>query len=350
MSLNCLNTLVGLSATDYACFTDTQPADFDESTSGFYLTDTDYGLTVSEQCETDGWTMLTAARTQAIKEFKSDMRAALRQMYKQAIPNFSGLIGKLKHTAAVTTVTGTHVGVRFRVTRMKSGAYLTINKIYLGLNASGSYTLKIRSNDPLFSNPADVTLTATANAFSGNTLADAIDLPLWSRTCPDDYLEYYFTIERGSAKPLNNTFTCCGNTPVWMQFVKADGVQATSVNADNAYYFTEAQGFAFDAFLQCADLDWVCEVQEINDYATLDVVARAIQFRGAAIAISALLDNIQVSPCTGYQAENLNAKRNWLNKRYSENINWLAVNLPTGVTDCFRCKDEKVFKNAQILV
>ena len=96
MALTCFNTLVGLSATDFACFTDTIPDDYDTSDSGYYLTDTDYGLTIAEQCTFDGWTLLDAALTQAIRETKTDLRAALRTRFDGYVTPFSGLIGQQK--------------------------------------------------------------------------------------------------------------------------------------------------------------------------------------------------------------------------------------------------------------
>lgn len=349
MSIACLDTLVGLSKTPRDCFTDAVPDDFDTSDSGFYLTDTDYGLTVIDQCETAGWTLLQAAKEQAILEFKADLRAKLRERYAGAITPFSGLIGQLKSTGTVS-VSPAKIGHRFRMKRQK-GASLFLKKVYVGINTSGTYTLKVRSNDPLFV-PVDVSLTVTANALTtAHVLATEIELPCWSRSCQDTYLEYYASIDRGAALPLNNTLTCCGNKQAWANHVDVSGFMAADETAEtNASFSSNAYGIAFDAYLQCAELDWICELEELNGYPILQVIARAIQFRGAAIAIAALIETLQVTPCTGYQMETLNSQRAYLNKRYADNIAWIAANLPDGLTDCFACKPEAIFQRNKILV
>lgn len=349
MALTCLDTLVGLSSTEYACFTDTVPDDFDTSDSGYYLTDVDYGLTVSEQCALAGWTMLSNALTQAIAETKTDLRAKLREKFAGRVSPFSGQIGKLKSTGSLS-LSKDYIGIRIRVKRQIRGAKWVFKKIYLGLNTSGAKSVTVTSNDPLFTAPTPVSVTAVANQFAN--AETSIELPLWSRAEFDagEYLEYYLTIPRGSVQPLNNTLNCCGSTPGWMGYFWTEGMAADDDEGTGATYGLNANGMVLDGYLTCEELDWLCDAEELGGYYTTDVLARTIQFRGAAIAISALLDTLQVSPCTGYQFENLNAKRNYLNQRYAENVQWIANNIPPGVTDCFTCKPEQMQRRAKLLV
>ena len=349
MALTCLDTLVGLSSTEYACFTDAVPDNFDTSDSGYYLTDVDYGLTVSEQCALAGWTMLSNALTQAIAETKTDLRAKLREKFAGRVSPFSGQIGKLKSTGALS-LSKDYIGIRIRVKRQIRGAKWVFKKIYLGLNTSGAKSVTVTSNDPLFTAPTPVSVTAVANQFA--YAETSIELPLWSRAEFDagECLEYYLTIPRGSVQPLNNTLNCCGSTPGWMGYFWAEGMAADDDEGSGATYGLNANGMVLDGYLTCEELDWLCDAEELGGYYTTDVLARTIQFRGAAIAISALLDTLQVSPCTGYQFENLNAKRNYLNQRYAENVQWIANNIPPGVTDCFTCKPEQMQRRAKLLV
>lgn len=349
MALTCLDTLVGLSKTEYACFTDEVPDGFDTSDSGYHLTDTDYGLTVVDQCALNGWTMLQSALDQAILETKSDLRAKIRDRFDNRVKPFVGHIGKLQHTAALT-VTTDYIGVRMRVKKQIKGAYWVFRKIYVGLNTSGDFDISITSNDPLFTSPTPVAISTVSNQFASATTA--IELPLWSDAAFDsgEYLEYYLLIPRGSARPLNNTFTCCGKSPEWMQYMYVDGMLTDSTTDGTGYFGSQANGFVLDGYLNCADLDWICELDTLGGYYLKDVLARTIQFRGAAIAIAALTDTLQVNPCTGYQLESLNGKRAYLNKRYAENIAWIADNIPAGVTDCFMCKPQNQFHKQKMLV
>lgn len=348
MALTCLDSLVGLSKTEYSCFTDEVPENFDTSDSGYHLTDTDYGITVVEQCAIEGWALLQSALTQAIAETKTDLRAKIRERFDGSITPFRGTIGKLKSTG-VNSVSTDYIGIRLRVKRQIKGAKFVFKKIYVGLNTSGAKSITVTSNDPLFVEPAAVSITTVANTFASATTS--IELPLWSYSDLDeDYLEYYISIPRDSSQPLNNTLTCCGNTPGWMEYFWAQGMTADDTNATNARYGNAAQGFVLDGYLTCEELDWICDLEELNGYHLLDVVARTIQFRGAAVAISALVDTLTVTPCTGYQLESLNAKRTYLNQRFADNISWIVDNMPDGVTGCFSCKPQANFSRAKLLV
>ena len=350
MSLACFDTLVGLSATDYDCFTDERPDDYNTSDSGYFLTDTDYGLTVAAQCSVSGWGILQTALEQSIRETKTELRTLLRTRYDGAIKPFSGIIGKLKSNAAQVSADG-YIGIRLRM-RQQRGAKLVIRKIYLALNTAGTYPVTITSNDPLFTAPDDTDVTITTpNIFTPGEPDAPIELPMWSDSNPYDYLEYYISIERGSVQGRNNNFKCCGDLPAWLKHMEASGFSSdTNTPAEEGSFSSVAYGFALDAYLTCEELDWICTVEEMNGFHVKDVLARAIQFRGAALAISALLDTLQVSPCTGYQAENLNSRRNWLNTRWAQYLNWLTENVPPGATDCFTCKPEKRFINSRLIV
>jgi hypothetical protein len=347
-SLACFDSLIGLSKVAYSCFTDTEPVDFDESDSGYHLTDTDFGLTVIEQCALEGWTLLQAAKEQAVMELKTDLRAALRERYDGGISPFSGLIGQITSTGTVS-VSKDFLGLRIR-TRNQKGAKLVLKKLYLGLNLSGTYSISITSNDPLFVSPSPVSVVYVAGSFQAATLTPVIELPLFSRSCNDQYLEYYLSFERNGASPLNNKITCCGAKPGWMNHVTVSGFAASDDIASDGNISGIGHGLAIDGYMACEELDWLCEAEELGGYHIKDVLARCVQQRGAAIAISALIDTLQVNPCTGYQLENLNSKRSYLNKRYSENVTWISQNMPSGVTNCFTCKPERMFHRSHQIV
>lgn len=348
MSLACFDTLVGLSKVTYDCFTDEVPTGYDTSDSGYHLTDTDYGLTVIDQCALAGWTLLESALQQAILETKSDLRAKLRERFDGGISPYSGILGQLTKTGTLNA-SKDFLGQRYRTVQQK-GMKVVLKKIYIGVNTSGDYTVSITSNDPLFVEPTPVVVTAVANTFSVLALTTPIELPLFSRSCPDRFIDYYITFERNGALPLNNKITCCGAKPGWMKHLTVSGFESDDNEGTGAGFSSMGYGMAIDAYLACEELDWICELEELNGYFLKDVVARCIQQRGAAIAISALIDTLQVNPCSGYQLENLNSRRAYLNQRYADNINWIAQNMPTGVTDCFKCKPVNMFHQSKQLV
>ena len=350
MSLACLDTLVGLSADSNNCYTDSAPTGFDTSDSGYYLTDKDFGLSAMNGASVPGWAILSAARAQAIREFKTDLLAAIRTRLDSAVHPFSGYIGELKATG-LRTATGDFIGQRIR-TRRQKGLRIVLEKCFLGLDTSGVYTVEINSNDPLFEAPDPLEVTHTANTFNGTQWpAGGISLPLWSDSSKDDYLEYYIAFDRNGATPLNNKLYCCGHEPGWKKHLDITGFSADSIAPETGGSFsTSGNGMVLKAHLTCENLDWLCELNELNGYHTLDVVARTIQARAAAIAATDLVDRVPVSVGAGFDEGQLIDQKNVLNGRYSENIKWISQNIPKGVTDCFKCKPEAVFSKRKLLI
>lgn len=351
MSLACLDTLVGLSATDNDCWSGDAPDGFDTSDSGYYLTDNDFGITVMTGVSIDGWGILQAAREQAIRELKTDLLAAIRQRFDSALYPFSGWVGKLKHTGT-RSVSNDFVGIRIRARRQK-GVRLVLTEVRIGLDATGSKDVSVTSNDPLFEQPDDLTVAHTADTFSAETWPDGgISLPLWSETNETDYIEYYVGFDRDGALPLNNKIWCCAAAPEWKNHFDASGFSANSATPETGGSFTSVgNGMAIKAYLTCDNLDWLCELETLNGYYLLDVVARAIQQRAAAIACGTLLETPQISVGSGFNAQVLTDRRNFLNPAYAEKVKWIAENLPSkGVTDCFKCKPSNSFHKSKILV
>lgn len=343
--LDCLDTLVGLAPAAISCFTDAAPSGYNTSDSGYYLSDPDYGFKVIEACQLPGWAIFNDALANAIADFKNDLSASLRTEYDSALSPFSGHIGRLK-SSGVGNPSKAFIGQRIQAVPARKGAALVIKKIWIGVDVGASYDVHITSNDPTFVPPAPITIIATGNQFTGQVLSPVIELPMYSKAMDgDDVLEYYITYERTGARPLANNFYCCGNLPAWKDQFVVDGIGATDENATSPVFSSEGQGLSLEAYLICNDLDWICQLEELNGYQTLSVVARTIQFRAGALAIAGFVDRPELTACTSYNLKSLQERRNWLNKRYSENIAWLTENIPLAVTDCFRCKPtQQIFR------
>lgn len=348
MALTCLSTLVGLSQVEYDCFTDDAPDGFDVSTSGYYLTEPEHGLEIIGTCETAGWAMLERALASGIRDFKTDLAATLRNDHASNLSPFSGLIGQLKFSG-VTSPTKAFIGHEIWPKYVK-GAKLVIKGVRLGLNQSGSFTLRFRSTDGTFTG-VDKTVTAVANQFATTTFAEAVELPFHTRADVDfDELKYYVTIERGTAKPLNNVFSCCGNKTTWDTHALVQGIQSDDADGTNYGTTGSAQGIVLDAYMACDELDWVCELPEHNGIYLQNVAAKCIQMKGAASAIGEMIGKNAVNICTLYNLEGLAQKRDWLLKQYAERVAWLSQNLPKQVTDCWTCKPTQKFYKTQKLV
>jgi len=351
MSVACLDTLVGLAPASIPCFVDPEPEGFDTSDSGLFIVDAQFGLNIIEACEAEGWGILEAARAKGILQFKTDLSAALRSKYGTAISPFAGLIGQLKNTGT-KSAPNARAGLRLRVLRQVKGGKIVLKKAFVGVNVTGTYAVSVTSNDPLFTEPAAVNVAATANAWGSGTALGLIELPMWSASCPYDYLEYYISFPLASALPLANEVSCgCGGTKEgWKQHLDVSGFNSDSDTPITGGFSASAYGIVLDAYMTCGELDWLCELAQYNgDYAQ-QVAARTLQFAQAIPAIDTLINTYKINVCTHYNQDEMNSRRNFLQESYATNINWLAANLPPGITGCFDCRPEKRFyKTAQIV-
>lgn len=351
MALACLDTLVGLSPASIGCFVDAEPADFDTSDSGYYILDSEFGLTIAEACEIEGWTLLEAAREKGILQFRTDLGAALRARYGSAISPFSGLVGKLDSTATVAA-SFDRAGLRLRVRRMVKGGKIVLKKAYIGVNTTGTYAVSVTSNDPLFTEPTPVNVSATANQFGSGTTLGLIELPMWSDSCPDTWLEYFVSFPLDGALPLNNSLGCgCGRSKnAWAEHLEVAGFNSDSDTPDTGAFSSKAYGLVLDAYLSCGEMDWLCDLAESNGDYALQVAARTLQFAEAIAAIDALVNTYKINVCTHYNQDEMISRRNFLAKSYANNIAWIAANVPQGATGCFACRPEKRFnKTAQLV-
>lgn len=351
MALNCLETLVGLAPAGIGCFVDPVPDGFNTSDSGYFILDSEFGLTIAEACEIEGWTLLEAGRAKGVLQFKTDLSAALRQRFGSSISPFSGLIGEMKNTGTKSAAND-RAGMRLRVRRQVKGGKLILKKAHIGVNTSGTYVLAATSNDPLFTAPIPVNVAATANQWGAGTALSLIELPMWSASCPYDHLEYFVSYPLAGALPLSNKISCgCGGSKEgWRTNFDVSGFNSDSDTPLTGAFTGSAYGLVLDAYLSCGELDWLCELAQWNGDYLQKVVARTLQFAQAIAVIDALINTYKINVCTHYNQDEMNSRRNFLAKSYAQNIAWIAANVPQGATGCFACRPEKRFhKTAQLV-
>lgn len=351
MALECLETLVGLSPASIGCFVDSEPADFDTSDSGYYILDSEFGLTIAEACEIEGWALLEAARDKGILQFKTDLSASLRQRFGSSISPFSGLIGELKNTGT-KSVSNARAGLRIRVKKQVKGGKLILKKAYIGVDTTDTYALAVTSNDPLFTEPTPVDVSATANQWGTGTTLGLIELPMYSASCPYPCLEYFVSFPLDGALPLSNKVSCgCGgNKEGWRANFDVSGFNSDSDTPLTGAFTGSAYGLVLDAYISCGELDWLCELAEYNGDTMTKVAARTLQFAQSIAAIDALINTYKINVCTHYNQDEMISRRNFLAKSYAQNIAWMAANVPPGATGCFACRPEKRFHQTAQLV
>jgi len=349
MSLDCLNGLVGLSDRDCPCFTDDRPSDYNQSETGYYLTDPEYGFPLKEavfagsDCSDDSvWDMLLKARNKAIRDFQTDLQAALYTERASRYSVFSGLIGK--DTSSTTrNLNGTYQGLLI-TSKVVKGGVLKISRIGLDIDTTTTVTVKIYSSkdtsSPIFSLP----VTGNANQLTYTNIPIPVELPLYDEEVSE--LRYYIVYESPTFKPRNNKLTCCGRKPGWMQYLYAAGYNSNDLLGETGD--TATNGIILQAHLFCDQLQWICDMDEVEGYNVKSVIGRAIQMKGAVKIISQILRSGNLNLYTMSNREAMYADKKRLQRDYENQVIWLAENIPAGVSDCFMC--DKNIKRKSILI
>lgn len=341
MNTDCLTTLVGLTDIECPCVEEEKFANWDvenDSESGYFLTDYEHGFPLlesiydSENCgEGSIWGRLQKARSQAIGDFLTDLRAMIFADHEPR-NSFSGVIGKLKHSIFQS---GTTAQLRIRPRSIRNGK-LHIKNIFLALNQTGVRQLTITS-DLIGFESIMVDLYTTANSYHKNEVD--ITLPMWSSYSNE--IEYVLSYELQGAQAARNKIQCCGMSKAYRNIMDIQG------RTDNGVWGNYANGLAIEMQFKCDEIAWLCELEEIGGYHLSDVIARTIQFRGAAKLAAMVLESGQINYYTLLKREELYGKRNHLNKRYKQNLEWLVENMPKN--DCLTCKSGSFWQTNSIV-
>lgn len=350
MALDCLNTLIGLDSLDCDCFTEGRPDGYNTSTSGYYLTDEEHGVPLrsgilaNTPCDETIWGAMARARTGAIADLKNALRLALSGQRERG-KGWRGLIGKVERASALTT-SKAYAGLSLYPTSRQIDRVLVINAIYAGFSHTGTVEVTIESNDHLWAAPDPVTLNTVAGRFEKNTLGTPIEIPLYSTAfeCP----KYFFHFDNSSYTPLQGRLWCCSG-PTWRDFLQVGGFQADVIDTEEEYMGRNNYGLAFDGYIDCADLDWMCRLEELNGYNLQGALAHALLFKASARLLSVLIESDKVNYYTLMDAQTADAKRRALNNNFNEYVTWIAQNLPAGYTSCWGCA-KNIVKQSKLLV
>lgn len=309
-----------------------------QSDSGYYLTDFEYGFPAKDsvlsniECGEGGfWNLMITAREQAIRDTKNDLLQALQDTRESKVINWRGLVGK-NQSSGFSAANG-EVGLQVRPIRlMKDGAFV-IKAIHLNTDTAETYTVTISSNDNTFTEQT-VDIEAAAGQWVRHELTNTISLPMYSVAAED--LRYNIRYTPGSAKPAYNKIWCCGRPP-WTQHLDVRGFDTTDFEETIDGSELHGKGLSLEGYFTCEKLDWICDLTELNGIDFRDLIARCIQFRGASKLISRVLESTTVNEFTLMPKEGLLAKRNYLSQMYADNIAWIAQNLPPNVSGCWGC-------------
>lgn len=338
MGTDCLNTLVGLSARQCDCPSGDLPSGANESDSGYFLTDTEYGFPILDavwanaECgEGSVWEVLENAHDEAIRDFKSDLLQSFNALREAKQPHWKGLIGKTDGTFVFSNA---FTGVQLRPRLRSRDAAFVVTAVHVGIETAGTYNMYIRSNDYTFQTVSE-TITAPGGAWHRHELATPVRLPFY--VLHEESLRYSIELETGNSRVRNNKALCCGVRPVWQEYFDWGGLNEAGVDNEKNYCLSYLGGVAVEGYFDCAKLDWICALDELNGLDFKDLVARCIQFKGAIKLMSRVLESGRVNYWTVLAPEAVAEKRKRVQDMYTEYMKWLVTNVPATVSGCWGC-------------
>jgi hypothetical protein len=315
------------------------PSGWNTSDSGYFLTDTEYGFPLVDavwanaECgEGSVWDVLENARTEAVRDFKSDLQQALNAGRESKIGHWKGLIGK---TDGSFVPSADFTGVQLRPRLRSRDAAFVITALHVGVETAWTYNVHIRSNDYDFV-PVTEQVVSPGGQWVRHELETPVRLPFY--VMHEESVRYSIELETGASRVRSNKRFCCGGAPVWAQYFDAGGFNEQAVNNELNYCGTHFNGIAVEGYFDCAKLDWLCNLEQMNGLDFLDFVARCIQFKGAAKLMARILESGKVNYWTVLAPEAIAAKRQKIQQMYQEYIAYLVANMPEGVSGCWGCR------------
>lgn len=343
--MDCLTNIVGITRNDCECLAGLLPDGYSTSTSGLYIDELPeaplnlQAVKSAADCGQDVAAIFTRARDNAITEFKKDLYKQLAATYKPRYSTYTGLIGKT--AGSVVLPTKAYMGVLLAC-KMAKGAYISISKVHVNINADATFDLKIykrRSGETEYELLQTLSVEGTAAAVKTNTLADVVKLPLWDET--EKEINYYFLYEPAGFAPKDCPISCgCGMSEYNLKaFMTPRGYTANSLSevANSSGLQTNyANGVVLDVEVKCATDDIICQAMQADDFVKV-AVEWIILRKSVANLIDGILHSGQITRHNEARREQMYYDKGSLLKKYNNDVQWVAENMSMGLNSCFVC-------------
>lgn len=355
--MECLKEIIGVLNGSCPCNTggtinEEDAAKLAVSKSGLYMDDLEGGLSMRAITSLDACKgfadIALQARDSAIQTVGADVLSALALRYKTGKNPFVGVIGRPSYTGTL------QASKRYQFVRLAplrpSDAIVKVTGLRLIINSSQAVNFKILKTlqgGNQGTEILNVDVETTANYYAsiplpGNELA----LPL---TENGESLEYYMVWDRGDGlgMPKDIKIDCnCG-------FKKAgftDYLDVKGGELDSLEYLSPAQtkdnythGIVIDADIRCAVGDLICREYDRENAIAL-TLAYATRYKAGEILIEKVMSSPVVDRYTMMNREYLWGKRNHFRKEYETRITYVASVMDVAGSDCFICRETKMFK------
>lgn len=354
--MKCLENIIGITPTDCGCIVDglstEVKAKLKLSTSGLFGDDLE-GLPQLrssmnlEACKSMAQLALDA-RDEAIRRLEGDLLIGINSLYKKAKNNYLGTIGQLSYAGSLPA-NKKYQGQRWRANGI-SDAIIKISRLQIIVSQDiATEVLIIRAlpgsamGETIYTLPVD----ADANIYKNVPLPDnlPISLPLTVNGQP---AEYYLLYDRGTANPKDNKTECLpcqkGGQSSIAQYIQVNGAQVESLGELNTVTNGDiyARGLIADVDIRCNNETLVCREYDANDVIAL-AMSYTVRFKYGELLIEKIMSSGEINRYTTMNREFLWGKRNSYKKEYTDRIAYLASVIDVGASDCYVCKESRMF-------
>lgn len=347
---DCFKNIIGFTENDCPCF-DQKPEGWNESLSGFYIDDMEYGIplqsvSASSDCgEGSVWSLMERARQKAIRNFLTDFTVAMEATNTKAFQGFNGPFANHKESFN-RTMTGLDqfAGVRYVPIRYK-GVQMTIREICVYFDNSNPVDVELYSSEDSAVIEA-WTITPVAGRKTCFTLPNAVTLPLSKNGQP---IEYYFVYDSTGNKPKNIKYTCgcgAGQNPTLYNYLDGYGFSINDMNdlQDVTEKSQYVNGIQPVGTISCDSTSWLCDNWDYWSDPFARVMANTIQWYAITILAGSILNSGRINFYTLLHKESLLGRISSLRKKIGENMTYLVANIPKGASDCMRCDHSRYQK------
>ncbi len=346
MSLACLENIIGLAPEGCEC-DGTPPTGFSESSSGYYLTDVEYGFPVrfaasalADCTESDIWDALSNAREQAVRDVEQDIQNELMVSKEGTFKAWRGVIGETSSNRRGTTGRQ-YAGVQIKPMQRSIDRSFVITAIWAGFSHTGTVDVTLSSNAHEFL-PVTYSLDTVANKFTRNALESPKAISLYDIAQPG--LTYALTYEPEGLTAMDNRKHCsCGRLPGWVKEIEVSGFASDEPLSQRGAHYdpricnNRMWGIAIEGYFACEDIAFLCRLDELGQANIKSLLGRAVSYKAALKLMLKADKSEKVNQFTLLGAEERAARMHMYSEAYAEILKFITRNVPTGASSCWGC-------------
>lgn len=350
--MDCLDNIIGVTETDCDCLLQGAGSDelsaaqtsdsgvFLDGLEGFNLT---YVKSGDDDCARGGlFERSLKAIENAKQDFKTNFLACVGSTYKPRIDPLTVQLAGTTFSGSLN-LSENYAGLKLLPMQVK-GAFISLRRVGIMVNTSVPVVIKV------FSNENDSTLiytsspiNATANTLTWATLAEPLELPMWSYNTNIRYWVVYALDGTYQPKNTSKDCGCAGAQRPYLRWMDYEGTKGNDDSNMASFQGTNgANGLSLDIDIRCKTQEIICGDENPLDFENDPDsmgIAFAIRFRAAARLYSEVLSSTNINRGTLLDREAAQKQVNEWNGLYTDWVNFLCGNVENGGNGCWVCRD-----------